>query len=136
MLNAPRVTPARYMLLPFMIWAPLKIPLKSFIPNIMAIMDEPAETTPRSNIKNKKNTNLLNATPGSISPIRLGPIGFPGTKRKKAMPEIKATIPITSDSKEVLLYLLSSIKSAMNYIRRDVTVTYKPKIGLGLISGT
>jgi hypothetical protein len=94
MLNAPIAAPARYVAFPFMICAPLKIPLKSFIPNTIAITDEPVETIPSSNIRNKKNTYLLNFSMASMGPIILKPKGFPGTRRKNAMPEIKASIPI------------------------------------------
>ena len=111
MLNAPMAAPARYIPLPFIICAPLKIPLKSFIPNTIAITDEPAATIPSSNIKNKKNTYLLNFSIASMGPIRLKPKGFWGTKRKKAILENKDSIPKTNDSKDVLLYLFSSISS-------------------------
>jgi hypothetical protein len=119
MLNAPIAAPARYVAFPFMICAPLKIPLKSFIPNTIAITDEPVETIPSSNIRNKKNTYLLNFSMASMGPIILKPKGFPGTRRKNAMPEIKASIPKTNDSKDVLLYLFSSIKSFIKFLKNN-----------------
>ena len=96
--SEPMAAPARYIPLPFIICAPLKIPLKSFIPNIIAITDEPAANIPSSNIKNKKKTYLLNFSIASMGPTRLKPKGFWGTKKKKATLEKRASIPKTNDS--------------------------------------
>ena len=101
-LNAPRAAPTKYIFLPLLIYAPLKIPLKSFIPNIIATIDKPIAITQSSKIKNKKNVNLENSSDASIGCIILIPKGFLGIKRKKAILDNKASIPKTNDSIEVL----------------------------------
>ena len=104
-LNAPRTAPTKYIFLPLLIYTPLKIPLKSFIPNIIATIDEPIAITQSSKIKNKKNVNLENSSDASIGCIILIPKGFLGIKRKKVILDSKASIPKTNDSIEVLSYL-------------------------------
>ena len=75
---------------------------------------------PSSNIKNKKNTYLLNFSIASTGPIRLKPKGFWGTKKKKAALEKNASVPKTNDSKDILLYLFSSISSLIRFFNDDL----------------
>lgn len=84
---------------------PLNIPLKSMIPKTIATIDKPIANIQSSQTKNNKNVNLVNCSRAFICPIILIPKGLFGSKRKKVKLDSTASIPKTSDSIEVLLYI-------------------------------
>ncbi len=94
----PRIAPTRYIVFLSKIYDPLKIPLKSFMPKIIATIDRPILRMINNRIKNRKKVNFVNSSIALIGCRILKPKGFPGTRRKKAMFDNRARIPVTRDS--------------------------------------